>query len=47
MEPVGNALGVLSGSKELRIGIEPRDIAMLSGGVFLAMLLALVIVKHL
>jgi hypothetical protein len=47
MQPVGNALSVLSGDKELRIGIETKDIAMLSAGVFLAMLLALVITKHL
>lgn len=43
---VGNALGVLSGDRELRIGIETKDIIMLSIGVFVAMLLALLISKH-
>lgn len=47
MQPVNNALGVLSGDRELRIGMEPRDIAMLSAGVFVAMLLALILSKHL
>lgn len=47
MEPVGNALGVLSGEKDLRISIETDDIVKLSVGVFLAFLLALVIAKHL
>lgn len=47
MQPVNNALGVLSGDRELRVGMEPRDIAMLSAGVFVAMLLALIIAKNL
>ena len=47
MQPVNNALGVLSGERELRIGIEQRDIVMLSAGVFVAMLLALLIAKNL
>lgn len=42
-----NPLGVLSGEKELRIGIETRDIIALSVGVFVAMLLALLIAKQL
>lgn len=46
MNNTSNAFGVLSGEKELRIGIEPRDIALLSVGVFVAMLLALLIAKH-
>ncbi len=47
MTPGTNPLGVLSGQEELRISIEAKDIAMLSAGVFLAMLLALLISKHL
>jgi|GEM_PF-3308771 len=47
MDPVTNTLGVLSGDRELRIGIETRDILMLSAGVFVAMLAALLIAKHL
>lgn len=47
MQPVNNALGVLSGDRELRVGMEPRDIAMLSAGVFVAMLLALLVAKNL
>ena len=47
MNDAGGALSVLSGQKELRIGIETRDIVGLSLGVFLAMLLALAIAKHL
>lgn len=43
----GNALGVLSGTEELRIGIDTKNIVLLSAGVFLAMLLALIIAKHL
>jgi hypothetical protein len=43
---VQGALGVLSGDKELRIGIEHKDIALLSLGVFVAMLLALLIAKN-
>jgi hypothetical protein len=41
-----HTLGVLSGTEELRISIEPKDIAMLAVGVFAAMLLALLIVKY-
>lgn len=40
-------LDVMSGRQSLTIAFEPRDIAMLAGGVFLAMLLALVVAKHL
>lgn len=47
MQPVNNALGVLSGDRELRVGMEPRDIVMLSAGVFVAMLLALLVAKNL
>jgi len=43
----GNPLAVLSGEKELLIGFDPVDIAKLSLGVFLAVLAALVIAKHL
>jgi hypothetical protein len=42
-----NALGVLSGKEQLRIGIEKEDILLLSAGVFVAMLLALIIAKQL
>lgn len=47
MNPSGNPLGVLTGDRELRIGIETRDIVALSAGVFVAMLLALLIAKQL
>ena len=47
MTNLANPLGVLSGEKELRISIEKEDIAMLTVGVFVAMLLALIIVKNL
>lgn len=47
MNPGTNPLGVLSGEAELRISIEPRDIALMAVGVFVAMLLALIIAKHL
>ena len=47
MNTVNSALGVLSGDKELRISIERSDIALLSAGVFVAMLLALIIAKAL
>lgn len=47
MNPNSNPLGVLSGEAELRIAMEPRDIALLSLGVFLAMLFALLLAKHL
>ncbi len=46
-EQVTNTLGVLSGERELRIGMETRDIVLLSAGVFVAMLAALLIAKHL
>jgi hypothetical protein len=42
-----NALGVLSGKEQLRIGLEKLDILLLSSGVFVAMLLALILSKHL
>lgn len=41
-----NPLGVLSGETELQIGFSLEDIAKLSAGIFFAMLLALVIAKH-
>ena len=41
-----NALGVLSGKEELRIGIQKEDILLLSAGVFVAMLIALLIAKQ-
>lgn len=41
-----NPLGVLSGETELQIGFAMEDIAKLSLGVFIAMLLALIIAKH-
>lgn len=47
MNPNANPLGVLSGEAELRISMEPRDIALLSVGVFLAMLFALILAKYL
>lgn len=47
MNTVNNALGVLSGDRELRISIERSDILLLSAGVFVAMLLALVTAKAL
>lgn len=47
MQDAKNALGVLSGTEELRIALDPKDIAMLAVAVFLAMLLALIIAKHL
>lgn len=47
MNPTANPLGVLSGEAELRIAMEPRDIALVSVGVFLAVLLALIIARHL
>ena len=47
MQPVNNALGVLSGERELRVSMETRDIVMLSAGVFIAMLLALLVAKNL
>lgn len=42
-----NPLAVLSGEKELQIGFALEDIAKLTVGVFVAMLLALLISKHL
>lgn len=42
-----NPLAVLSGEKELQIGFAMEDIAKLSLGVFLAVLGALLIAKHL
>ena len=42
-----NALGVITGEKPLVIGFETRDMIQLSVGVFVAMLLALLIVKKL
>lgn len=42
-----NPLGVLTGEKDLRISIDRDDIIMLSVGVFVAMLAALLIAKHL
>lgn len=47
MQPVNQALGVLSGQETLRIGFDAQDIAYLCVGVFLAMLAALVVAKHL
>lgn len=44
---MNNALGVLSGDQALRIGIEAEDIAVLCFGVFVAMLAALLVAKHL
>lgn len=47
MDQVNGALGVLSGEKELRVGIELRAIAYISAGVFIAMLLALILAHQL
>lgn len=47
MNQAGNALSVLTGERELRVGMEPTDIVKLSLGVFVAMLLALIIAKQL
>lgn len=44
---MANPLGVLNGTEELRIGIEARAIVLLSLGVFIAMLMALLLSKHL
>lgn len=46
MNELGNPLAVLSGEKELQIGFALEDIAKLTIGVFLAMLAALLIAKH-
>ena len=42
-----NPLGILTGEKDLRISIERNDIILLSVGVFVAMLAALLIAKNL
>lgn len=49
MQPntVNSALGVLAGERELRISIETEDILMIVVGIFVAMLCALLVAKHL
>lgn len=42
-----NALGVLSGKEQLQISLDQQDILLLSAGVFVAMLAALLIAKNL
>lgn len=42
-----NALGILSGNEQLQISLDQQDIALLSLGVFVAMLAAMLIAKNL
>lgn len=42
-----NPLGVLSGTEQLQIKLDQQDILLLSAGVFVAMLAALLIAKQL